>query len=101
MSARVTVYPEQSVREALTASYDGRVTIASTIAEEARDTARVLTGAFRDGIGVVADGDHVRVVDTDPLGAFKEYGTADSEAQATLTDAARRHGRYRGTRPRR
>ncbi|QUF08291.1 HK97 gp10 family phage protein [Actinosynnema pretiosum subsp. pretiosum] len=101
MSARVTVYPEQAAREALAASYDGRVTIASTIAEEARGTARVLTGAFRDGITVVADGEQVRVVDEDPLAAVKEYGTSDTAAQATLTDAARRHGRYSGVTPRR
>jgi hypothetical protein len=98
--ARVTVYPEQAVREALTASYDDRVQVATEIVTEARADAPVLSGQYRDGITVQADGKQVRVVDEDPDAGFKEYGTADTDAHATLTQAAARHGRYSGIQPR-
>ncbi|WP_280201218.1 hypothetical protein [Nocardia cyriacigeorgica] len=59
-----------------------------------------MTGAYRDGIGTEFSGTTVRVVDDDPDAIYKEYGTVDTPAHAAVTDAARRHGRYRGWTPR-
>lgn len=98
-SIRITVYPTAHL-EAITLSTPDRVQTAEEIATEARATAPVVTGEYRDGISVVANGDQVAVVDSDPTAGFKEYGTGDTPAHAVLTDAARRHGRYSGIRPR-
>lgn len=100
MTARVTVYTEQAIREALRISTPKRVEIAQQIASEARAEAPVRTGEYRDGIGTRTDGDRVFAEDTDPESLYKEYGTSDTPAHAVLTDAARRHGRYTGWQPR-
>lgn len=73
---------------------------AKRIAVKARGDAPVLTGAFRDGIGVEVSGTVVKVVDEDPLAIHKEFGTSDTPAHATLTNAAEEHGKYSGMRPR-
>lgn len=93
--SRVTIYGDQARAEAFEASIKAREAIAQQIASEARAAAPVLTGEFRDGIH--ADG--VRVVDDDETAVHKEYGTSDTPAHATLTDAARRHGKYTGMQP--
>lgn len=78
-----------------------RVDIAEEVAHEAIDEAPVLTGEYRGGVSVQVHGDHVSVVDDDPESMWKEYGTSDTPAHAVLTDAARRHGKYTGMKPRR
>lgn len=100
MGARVTVYAAQARAEARKLSTEDRVQIAEEIAAEARAAAPVLTGQYRDGIHADVAGADVRVVDDDPTAGFKEYGTSHTPAHATLTDAARKHGKYSGMKPR-
>jgi hypothetical protein len=97
---RVTVYEAEALREARKISTEKRIEIAEQVAREAISAAPVLTGEFRDNIGVRASGDDGRVVDEDETAVFKEYGTVDTPAHATLTDAARHHGKYSGMTPR-
>lgn len=101
MTIRVTVYEAEALREAKRISTDDRVKIAEQVAQQAIGSAPVLTGEYRGGIAVEVHGDDVRVVDNDPTAGFKEYGTVDTPAHATLTDAARQHGKYSGMKPRR
>lgn len=96
MTARVTVYVEQALREAYRLSTPRRQQVAQEIATEARADAPVRTGEYRDGIGTRIEGDRVFVQDDDPESIYKEYGTRDTPAHAVLTDAARRRGRYSG-----
>ncbi|CCW14605.1 hypothetical protein [Rhodococcus aetherivorans] len=100
MAARITIYHERARREARELSLDGRIDIAQQAANDARSSAPVYTGAYRDGIGVSVEGDRVFVVDEDPDAIFKEYGTVDTPAHAALTDAVRPHGKYTGWQPR-
>ncbi|MGF7124033.1 HK97 gp10 family phage protein [Rhodococcus sp. BE178] len=100
MAARVRIFRDIAAREARCISTARRQEIAEQIADDARATAPVLTGEYRDGIGVETNGDRVFVVDDDPDGVFKEYGTSDTPAHAALTDAARQQGKYSGWRPR-
>lgn len=100
MTFRVTLYHEELLREARQLSTEDRVTIAHEIAQDAVSSAPVLTGQFRDGIHVEDNGDNVAVVDDDEDSIYKEYGTSDTPAHATLTDAARRRGKYTGMKPR-
>ncbi|MFC9786434.1 HK97 gp10 family phage protein [Rhodococcus sp. NPDC127528] len=100
MPTRVTVYPGRARSEARAISTDQRIDIANEAALEARATAPVLTGEYRDGISVEVDGDRVFLVDNDEDAVFKEYGTVDTPPHAVLTTAASEHGRYSGWRPR-
>jgi hypothetical protein len=100
VTARLTIYGAIAERFAAGMSTPRRQQIGREIAAAARSAAPVLTGAYRDGIGTVFSGTTVRVVDEDPDGIYKEYGTSDTPAHAALTDAARARGRYRGWRPR-
>lgn len=100
MGIRVTVFPQQAIRDALEASTPRRVEIAEEIVVTARANAPVRTGEYRDGIHSEVDGDRVAVVDDDPEAIYKEYGTSDTPAHAVLTDAARQHGKYTGWQPR-
>ncbi len=97
---RVTVYSRQAIAEAYRVSTEQRARIAHQAAAIARDRAPVETGEYRDGIGVEVEGDKVRLVDNDDEAFYKEYGTSDTPAHATLTDAARQFGRYSGFQPR-
>ncbi len=99
MAARVTIFPAQAVREAYRLSTEKRAQIAHQIAGDARAAAPVRTGEYRGGIGVEVDGDQVMVVDNDPEAFYKEYGTSDTPAHASLTDAARQYGKYSGFQP--
>lgn len=99
MGARVTIYNMQAIREAYRASTPGRVEVAHQAAAVASGTAHVDTGEFQQGIGVEVDGDRVQLVNNDPEAGYKEYGTVDTAAQATMTDAARQFGRYTGVTP--
>ncbi|NKS17315.1 HK97 gp10 family phage protein [Rhodococcus hoagii] len=100
MAARVRVFRDVAAREARRISTSDRRKLAGQIANEARAAAPVLTGDYRDGIGVEVQGDRVFVVDDDPDAVFKEYGTSDTPAHAAMTDAARQYGKYSGWRPR-
>lgn len=100
MSVRITIFPAQAIREAFKASTEGRVEIAHKAAGDAAGSAPVRTGEYRDGIRAEVNGDQVSIVDNDPEGFYKEYGTSDTPAHATLTDAARRYGKYSGMKPR-
>lgn len=101
MSARITIFREAAIREAIHISTEQRVQIANQIAGEAQAAAPVVSGAYRNGIHVSVEGDAVRVVDDDDAAIHKEYGTSDTPAHAVLTDAARSHGKYSGTQPKR
>lgn len=98
--ARVTVFSAQAKAEAARLAGDDLYKIAQRAAGEAIAAAPVLTGAYRGGIHAVRRGDQAAIVDDDPDAGYKEYGTVDTPAHATLTDAARRYGRYRGITPR-
>jgi hypothetical protein len=100
MGVRVTIYAGQAIAEARKLSTPERAEIAEEIAADARADAPVLTGQFRDGIHAEISGDDVRVVDDDPTAGYKEYGTSTHAAKATLTNAARKHGKYTGMTPR-
>lgn len=100
MAAKVTVFAAIATAQAARISTPKRVRVANEIAAEAKADAPVLTGAYRNGIEVQVDGDRVSVVDMDPESVYKEYGTSDTPAHASLTEAAMRHGRYTGWQPR-
>jgi hypothetical protein len=99
MTIRVTLFREELLREARRLSTEQRVEIAHEIAQDAISAAPVRTGEYRGGIGVEVSGDEVAVVDNDPESVYKEYGTSDTPAHAVLTDAARKHGKYSGMKP--
>jgi len=44
-------------------------------------------------------GDQVAIVNSDDVAGYVEYGTSDTPAHATMTNAARRFGRYTGMTP--
>ena len=96
----MTVFPAQALAEARRLSTPRRVEIAQQAADIARSTAPVQSGEFQDGIGVETSGDKVAIVNNDPEAGYKEYGTSDTPAHATMTNAARQFGRYTGYQPR-
>lgn len=96
MGIRVTLYRAELLAEARRISTDRRVEIAHEAAGDAVADAPVLSGDYRDGISVETDGDRVSIVDSDPDAIFKEYGTSDTPAHMTLTEAASRYGKYTG-----
>ena len=100
MTVKVTVYAAQAAAEAIRESLPERVVVANAIVSEARADAPVRTGEYRDGIKVRQDGDRVFAVDDDPEAIYKEYGTSDTPAHASLTEAAMKHGKYSGWQPR-
>lgn len=97
---RVTLYPEQLYREARQATTPRRVEVAHEAAGDAVAAAPVESGEYRDGISVQVAGDSVKLVDEDPEAFYKEYGTVQTPAHATLTTAAKKYGRYSGMKPR-
>lgn len=101
MAVQVFVYSAQAIQAALAISTEKRAEIASQAADIARGSAPVDTGEYRGGIGTSVSGTDVKLFDDDPESGFKEYGTSDTPAHATLTDAARKFGRYTGVNPRR
>ena len=84
------------VAQARHLSTPDRVEVAHDIVGVHRDTAPVVSGAYRDGPTVVVSGDDVSVVQRDPDAIYKEYGTEDTPVHATLTNASRQFGRYTG-----
>lgn len=84
-------------RQLAKASERDRYKVAQQIAREAAAAAPRVTGAYAGGMQARRYGSGtVAVIDTDPDSVYKEYGTVDTPAHATLTNAARRHGVYRG-----
>lgn len=98
--ARVTVYEAQAVAEARAIARDQLLDIAGQVAAVAKSSAPVESGEYRDGIGVETRGDRVFVVNNDDEAIHKEYGTSDTAAHATMTNAARQFGKYTGMTPR-
>lgn len=98
-NVRITVYDAVVRREARRLSTPERVEVAENIVSDARAVAPVRTGEYQTGMQVEVDGDNVSAVDNDPESGWKEYGTADTPAHATLTNAARRYGKYTGVQP--
>ncbi|WP_280389311.1 HK97 gp10 family phage protein [Nocardia wallacei] len=96
---RLTIFDGPVRFAAAKLSTPKRREVAAEVAADARASAAVFTGAYRDGIGVEASGDDVHVVDDDEDAVYKEYGTSDTPAHAALTDAARQRGRYSGWQP--
>lgn len=94
--ARVTIYTAACIAEAERGSVKGRTEVAIAAAEVARSTAPVESGEFRSGMGTQVSGTDVLIVSNDPESGYKEYGTSDTPAHMTLTNAARRFGRYYG-----
>lgn len=94
--ARVTVYVAQALAEARRLSLEPRAEIAHRAAGVARGTAPVRSGEYRSGVGVTVSGDQVAIVNDDPEAIYKEYGTGDTPAHMTMTNAARQFGRYSG-----
>lgn len=86
-------------KDVLKASTQGRSQSARAAAAEARARAPVVSGAYRNGIRVqVNQGTgEVDLVDVDPLAVIKEYGTIDTPAHMTLSNAARRQGNLKGS----
>lgn len=99
--ARVAIYREQLRAEALRLSTPGRTEIAEKILNRFDATVPNRTGEFQRGASVLVEGSRVYVEDDDPEAFWKEYGTSQRRALATLTSAAREFGRYRGFQPRR
>lgn len=100
MAARVIIYAAQCEAEAKAGAVAGLVEVANLAANDARATAPVQTGEYKGGIGVEAAGDHAVLFDSDPEAFYKEYGTSDTPAHMTLTNAARKYGKYTGMGPR-
>lgn len=96
---RITVFDAVVLAEARRLSTPDRVQVAEQIVADARPVAPVETGEYQTGMAVEVDGDTVAAVDNDPEAGFKEYGTSDTPAHATLTNAARRYGKYSGVQP--
>lgn len=96
----MTVYG-RATSQARTISTPERVQVANDIVGVHRDTAPVVTGAYRDGATVNVAGDDVSVLNRDPDAIYKEFGTGDTPAHASMTNAARQFGRYSGWSPRR
>jgi len=99
MSARVTVFSEQAIREALKLSTPERVEIAQDIAAEASANEVVLTGRLATSYGIEVSGDTVRAVNDDPTAGWKVFGTSDTPPHPGFIDAARKRGRYSGMQP--
>jgi hypothetical protein len=90
----ITLFPGELARELAEKAKPQIVERAKQAAAKARSEAPVVSGAYRDGIGVVVEGDDVYLVDTDPLAAIKEYGTADTPPHSVLTNAGASIGKY-------
>lgn len=98
--ARVSIFRQQAMREAMESSTQGRKEIAEEILDDFRTRAPRRSGTFAGSATVKVDGSRVYVVDDDPLAFYKEYGTSRTRAAAALTNAARQRGKYTGFQPR-
>lgn len=100
MVSRVRIFRAQAEREAREASAPARKEIGLEIAQDFRAAAPRRSGTFATSARVEVEGNRVYVIDDDPLAFYKEYGTSRSRGAATLTNAARKHGKYSGFQPR-
>lgn len=100
MVSRVQIFRAQAEREAREASTPARKEVGQEIAQDFRAAAPRRSGIFATSARVEVDGERVYVIDDDPLAFYKEYGTSKSRGAATLTNAARKHGKYSGFQPR-
>ena len=100
MAAKITIYDRVAQAEAKMLARPDLMRVAGEIAGDAQGFAPVLTGRYAGSFSVET-GQGVRVVSSDTTAIHKEYGTSDTPAHAALTEAAMRHGKYTGTRPRR
>lgn len=100
MTARLTVYPAQVRQEVDDTTFDDRVEIAQKVAAEAQASAPVDTGYFKSQFDVETEGKRVFAVNSADDAEYIEYGTLDTAPAASLTDAARSHGKYSGWQPR-
>lgn len=103
MAARVVkieVYPDLAIAEAKATMGDALEVIGQAIADTARASAPVESGNFRNSIVVEGGGDKVFVeADDEGRALYIEYGTSDTPAHGTLTNAARAFGKYSGMQP--
>lgn len=102
MAARVVsvvVYPAQAIAEARATMGDALEVIAEAIVQVARATAPVESGEWRNSMTVTGGGDKVFAESTDEESIYKEYGTSDTPAHGTMTNAARQFGKYTGMQP--
>lgn len=98
-NARLTVYHKVAQEKAKELSRPDLVKVAGNIAGDASGFAPRRTGRYASSFSVDTS-EGVRVVSSDTTSIHKEYGTSDTPAHAALTEAAMRHGKYSGTRPR-
>lgn len=97
--AKVTVFDDVARQEARQIARPDLVSIAGKIAGDASGFAPRRTGRYAGSFSVETS-NGVRVVSSDNTAIHKEYGTSDTPAHASLTEAAMRYGKYKGTRPR-
>lgn len=95
----MTVYDTVVTEQARRLSTPERARVARAIVADHQGTAPRLTGAYADGATVVESGDDVSVVNRDDTAIYKEYGTSDTPAHGSMTNAARKYGRYSGWDP--
>lgn len=98
--ARVTIYRDNAQREAREISTEGRKDIGEQIKSEFDATAPRRKGEYVGGSALVVEGNRVFVQSNDPEAFWKEYGTSRMRGIAALTNAARKHGKYSGFKPR-
>lgn len=98
--AKITIFGAAAIAEARQIARAQLEDIAGQVAAAAKSSAPVESGEYRDGIGVETRGDKVYVVNNDDEAIYKEYGTVDTPAHATMTNAARQFGKYSGMTPR-
>lgn len=98
-NARITIYDGVARGEAREIAKPDLITVAGRIAGDASGFAPRRTGMYAGSFSVDTS-EGVRVISSDTTSIHKEYGTSDTPAHAALTEAAMRHGKYSGTRPR-
>jgi hypothetical protein len=97
---RIEVYAALAIAEAKLGTKAGLEAIAQAIVDDARGSAPVDTGEFRDSMAVTSAGDKVYAEAGDERSLYIEYGTSDTPAHGTMTNAARKFGKYTGMQPR-
>src|SRR5688572_8090780 len=99
MAARVTVYPDQAIAEAIRQSTPERVQIANQMVAIAQPQAAVETGLYKSSYGVEQNGDEVLAFNDDPAAQYIVFGTSDTPPHDELINAGRQFGKYSGWQP--
>jgi hypothetical protein len=101
VGVRITVFEAQAIAEARAAlaANGGLRDIAEQIVGVARGSAPVESGEWMNSMQVTGGGDKVYASSTDDESIYKEYGTSDTPAHGTMTNAARQFGKYSGMQP--